>query len=155
ERSINYLSERLDQLLIGTLLGARSLGFYNFAFNLTGRPIWRINPILTRVAFPIFSAVQHDREKLRRGYLRLLSLLTTINAPLLIGLATLAPVAVPLVFGRKWTDSIILIQILSLVTLSRSVGNPIGSLQLAKGRADLGFKWNAFFLLVSVPAIYG
>lgn len=155
ERTINYLGERLDQILIGTLLGARTLGFYNFAFNLAARPISRINPIVTKVAFPVFSKVQDDPERLRRGYLKVLGFLTTINAPLLIGLAAVAPKAVPLIFGAKWTQSIILIQILSLVALSRSIGNPIGSLQLAKGRADLGFKWNVFFLLVSIPAIWG
>lgn len=155
ERSINYLSQRLDQIVIGPLLGAQALGFYSFAFNLSCKPIWRINPILTRVAFPLFSKVQDDRERLRRGYVKLLSFLSIVNAPLLIGLAAVAPWAVPTIFGAKWAKSIVLIQILSLVSLLRSLGNPIGSLQLAKGRADLGFKWTLFCLVVSVPAIFG
>jgi lipopolysaccharide exporter len=154
ERAVNYLSERLDQLLIGSLLGVNALGYYTFAFNLTAQPITRINPIITRVAFPVFSKVQHDVERLRRGYLRVLSLLTTVNAPLLVGLAALAPLAVPLIFGKKWMASVALVQFLSLVSLTRSTCNPIGSLQLAKGRADLGFHWNVFLLIVSVPTIY-
>jgi lipopolysaccharide exporter len=154
ERSINYLAERLDQILIGPLLGAEALGFYNFALYLTTQPGSRINPILTKVAFPVFSKVQHDVERLRRGYIRLLSLLTLVNAPLLIGLAAVAPWAVPTIFGAKWTTSIILVQILCFVSLSRSIGNPIGSLQLAKGRADMGFWWNVLLFACSVPAIY-
>lgn len=154
ERSINYISERLDQILIGPLLGAQVLGYYNFAFNLTARPISRINPILTRVAFPVFSRVQNDNGKLQRGYLKLVSFLTTVNAPLLVGLAATAPVAVPLIFGEKWIPAIILVQILSFMSLSRSVGNPIGSLQLAKGRADMGFWWNLLLFATSLPAIY-
>ncbi len=154
ERSINYFGERLDQILIGPLLGAHALGLYTFAFNLTVRPVSRINPIVTRVAFPIFSKVQHDTERLRRGYVDLLNLLTMVNAPLLLGLAAVAPVAVPLVFGPKWSESIVLVQILCLVNVGRSAGNPIGTLQLAKGRADLGFWWNVAFLFISVPAIY-
>jgi O-antigen/teichoic acid export membrane protein len=154
ERSINYLAERLDQVLIGPLLGAQALGFYNFALYLTAQPLSRINPILTRVAFPVFSKVQEDPERLRRGYIRLLTLITTINAPLLLGLAAIAPWAVPLIFGAKWTESVVLVQILSIVSLSRSIGNPVGSLQLAKGRADLGFWWNLLLFLCSVPAIY-
>jgi lipopolysaccharide exporter len=153
ERTVNYTSERLDQLLIGTMLGAQALGFYNFAFNLTANPIWRINPIITRVAFPVFAKIQHDTEGLRKGYIRLIRVLTTINAPLLFGLAAVAPLAVPMIFGEKWSPSIQLIQVLSFVALLRSTGNPIGSLLLAKGRADLGFKWNIVFSLVCVPAI--
>jgi O-antigen/teichoic acid export membrane protein len=154
ERAVNYLSERLDQILIGSLLGAKTLGYYNFAFNLSAQPITRISPIITRVAFPVFAKIQNDILKLRAGYLRVVSFLTTINAPLLAGLAAVAPVAVPVVFGQKWSESIILIQLLSLVSLARSTCNPIGSLQLARGRADLGFVWNVVFLVVSVPAIY-
>lgn len=154
QRGLNYLAERLDQLLIGPLLGAHTLGFYNFALNLTAQPISRINPILTKVAFPLFSKVQHDTARLKRGYLKLVHLIVTVNAPLLIGLAAVAPWAVPIIFGAKWGPSIRLIQILSFVALSRAIGNPSGSLQLAKGRADLGFWWDLILLASSVPAIY-
>ncbi len=154
ERTINYLAERLDQMLIGPLLGPEALGFYNFALYLTSQPISRINPILTKVAFPVFSHVQHDTERLRRGYIKLVSLIATVNAPLLVGLAAVAPWAVPTIFGAKWSASVILVQILCFVSLSRSIGNPIGSLQLARGRADLGFWWNLALFVFSVPAIY-
>ena len=154
ERTVNFASEKLDQVLIGSMLGAQALGFYNFAFNMTAQPIWRINPIITRVAFPVFARMQHDTAALRRGYLRLTRVVATINAPLLLGLAAVAPLAVPLIFGAKWAPSVVLIQILSFVALWRSTGNPIGSLQLAKGRPDLGFKWNCFLFVVSIPTIY-
>jgi O-antigen/teichoic acid export membrane protein len=150
ERTVNYLSERLDQILIGRFLGVNMLGYYSFAFNLVVQPISRINPIITRVAFPVFAKIQNDNTKLRNGYLKVL---TTVNAPLLCGLIASAPVAIPLIFGAKWNESILLIQILGFVTLLRSVGNPVGSLQLARGRADLGFKWNVLFLALSAPAI--
>ena len=155
ERTTNYAGQRLDQLLIGTVLGVQALGFYSFAFNLTAQPMYRINPILNKVAFPLFSKVQNDRERLKKGYLKLLNFLTTVNAPLLIGLAVIAPVAVPVIFGAKWSKAIVLLQLLSLVTLFRTVGNPVGNLLLAKGRADLGFKWTFAFIVLSVPAIYG
>ena len=154
ERSINYIAEKLDQMLIGPLLGAEALGLYNFALYLTSQPVARINPILTKVAFPLFSRIQHDTERLKRGYLQLVSLISTVNSPLLIGLATVAPWVVPAIFGTKWSASVALVQILSIVSLSRSINNPIGSLQLAKGRADLGFWWNVLLLVLSIPAIY-
>lgn len=154
ERSINYLAERLDQVLIGALLGTQALGLYSFALYLTAQPIARINPILTRVAFPLFARLQQDTERLKRAYMRLIGLVAMVNAPLLIGLAAVAPVAVPLIFGDKWLPAVPLVQILSVVSLSRSIGNPVGSLQLAKGRADLGFLWNVLLLVCSVPAIY-
>ncbi len=154
ERLMNCFSARIDQILIARLLGAQALGYYVFAFNLSYRPIWRINPLITRIAFPLFAKVQDDRERLRRGYLRMINVLTTINAPLLIGLASVAPLLVPVVFGSKWMPSVILIQLLSLSGLQRSIFAPIGTLQNAKGRADLGFKWHSMLCAASVPLIY-
>jgi O-antigen/teichoic acid export membrane protein len=154
ERVLNYLSQRIDQILISRFLGAEALGYFNFAFYFVAQPSGRINPIVTKVAFPVFSIIQNDIKKLREGYMRVIRLLTMVNAPLLIGAAVISPIAIHLIFRGKWDQSIGLIQILSFVALSRSIGNPVGSLLLAKGRADLGFKWNVLVLAVSLPVIY-
>jgi lipopolysaccharide exporter len=154
ERTVNFLSERLDQLLLGILLGAQALGYYTFAFNLVAQPVSRINPIVTRVAFPIFAKIQTELERLRTSYYRVVSMVASVNAPMLLGLAAIAPLVVPAFFGEQWTAAVPIVQILSAVALLRSIGNPVGSLQLALGRADLGFHWNLALLVVSVPAVF-
>jgi lipopolysaccharide exporter len=154
ERTINYLNSNLDYLLIGSMLGAKELGYYTLAYNLIIKPSTIINPVITRVAFPVFSKVQDQTERLKRGYLKVLQLLATVNFPMMSGLAVVAPVAVPVVFGEQWLPSIILIQILTIVGLLRSTGNPVGSLLLAKGRADLGFKWNLGLTVTQIPGLY-
>jgi O-antigen/teichoic acid export membrane protein len=98
--------------------------------------------------------VQHDDERLKRGYLFVIRVISAINFPALMGLAVVAPWLVPIVFGDPWLPSVILIQLLSVVALLRSVGNPIGSLLLAKGRADWGFFWNVIGVITRVPVIY-
>jgi lipopolysaccharide exporter len=154
ERTINYIADRLDQFVIGSLLGAVPLGLYSFAYNLTAQPVGRLNPIVTKVAFPIFCRVQDDPDRLRRGYMSIVKLVTSVNAPLLLGLVAVAPRLLPSLFGPQWTASVVLVQVLSLVALYRTMGNPVGSLLLAKGRADLGFKWNTGRLLLSVPVVW-
>jgi len=154
ERCINYVNFRVDQFAIGTMLGAQALGYYVFAFGLVIQPQSRINPVVTRVAFPIFSKVQDDEFRLRRGYLSLSRSLAAINAPLLLGLLVIAPALIPAAFGVQWTDAVPLVQLLALFALVRTTGNPIGSLLLARGRADVGFRWNVLLLLVTPPAVY-
>jgi len=154
EQTINYFNTNLDYLLIGSFLGAKSLGYYTLAYNLIIRPASMINPIITRVAFPVFSKVQNDLSKLKKGYLKVLELLSLVNFPLMVGFAVVAPVAVPVIFGDQWFPSIILIQILTIVGLLRSTGNPVGSLLLARGRADLGFKWNLALMITQIPGLY-
>ena len=57
-------------------------------------------PIFTNVAFPVLARVQADRERLRQGYLATLRLILTVIYPVLIGIAAVAPIAVPLIFGE-------------------------------------------------------
>lgn len=154
ERSINYFNSRFDQLLIGNLLGAQELGYYNFAFNLVMQPINYINPTMTRVAFPVFARLQNDLNGLRQSYLKMVNILSTINAPLLFGLSAVAPLLLPLIFGNKWNPAVLLVQILAFYAFVRSVCNPIGSLLLGKGRADLGFRWNLALLFTTAPVVY-
>jgi lipopolysaccharide exporter len=153
ERAINYLNSRFDQLLIGYLLGPQSLGYYNFAFNLVIQPISRINPVLTKVAFPVFAKIQGDDNRLRVGYFSVQRILSMANFPILVGFSAVAPFFIPVVFGEQWHPAIVLVEILAFVALIRSTGNPVGSLLLAKGRADLGFQWNAMLLITQIPGI--
>ena len=154
ERAINYFNLRIDQMLIGSLLGTQALGFYNFSFGLVLQPQTRINPIVTKVAFPVFARLQGDETGLRAGYLKVTRILTSINAPMLLGMFVVAPLAVPLVFGPQWYDAIPLVQVLSIFALIRSTGNPIGSLLLAKGRPDLGFHWNLILFIIIAPVVF-
>ncbi|HET8701405.1 MAG TPA: MOP flippase family protein [Nitrococcus sp.] len=151
--SINFFNSRVDQLLLGILLGAQALGFYSMAWNLAIQPVNRINPILTRVAFPVFAKVQHDQPRLRRGYLLVIRLVSVINFPLLLGLAATAPVLVPIVFGNQWQASVPLVQVLALAALLRTVANPVGALLLSQGRADMEFYFNALKVFFQLPCL--
>jgi len=142
ERGLNHLSSNVDYLIIGRFLGPELLGYYVLAYQLVTTPFLRINPILTRVAFPVFALRQTDDALLRRGYLEMIRLLVLIQFPILIGLGLTAPLLVAGVFGASWQASIPLIQILVLLGLTKGLSNPSGTIMLAKGRADIGFLWN-------------
>ncbi len=152
--ALNYFNSRIDQLVVGVLLGSQALGYYSMAFNLVLRPVSRINPVLTQVAFPVLARVRDDKLRLKRGYFRMLDLLTSINAPILIGVAAVAPLLIPVVLGDKWLPIVSLIQILALFSLIRSTGNAGGSLILACGRADMAFYWNLLLFSFIPLAIF-
>lgn len=149
ERAVNYYTANVDYLIIGRFLGADILGIYTIAYELVVRPISTINPVVTRVAFPLFAKKQADNAALRRGYLEVIRLLAFIIFPLLIGLGVTAPLAIPVFFGKRWVSAIHLVQILVILGMLKSIENPIGSILLAKGRADIGFGMNAFCAAVN------
>lgn len=142
EKTINFFNKEVDTLLIGKLLGVEALGIYTIAKQLIMRPAQIINPIITKVTFPTMAKVQNDTERLKNIYLKTMNYLSSINFPIYAFLFVMAPDLVPLIFGEKWNESIIIVQILSIFGAIRSTGNPIGSLLLAKGKANWGFYWN-------------
>lgn len=151
EKTLNYFTANFDTILIGKLLGMETLGLYNIAKVLAVKPYQILNPIITKVAFPLFAMVQDDIKKLRKAYLKVVTILASANAPVYILIIILANPLINLVFGPEWAKAIPLLQLLALRYLCHSLGNPVGSLQLAKGRADLGFYWN-LGLFILLPA---
>ena len=156
ERVVNYLSANIDYIIIGRFLGPSGLGFYTLAYQITMFPLTKVNPIITKVAFPVFSKIQDDNRRMGNAYCKIIKYIAVFSFPLLTGMLVVAPEFIRLVYGAKWEPSIPVLQILCLVGILKSLGNPIGSILLAKGRADIGFYWNVFAVFgVSVAVIVG
>lgn len=153
EKLINFFNSNVDQILIGKMLGKASLGYYSIAMQLVAQPLQKINPMINQVIFPVFSKIQNENEKLKNAYYEMLRYLSLINFPLLLGLAAVAFPFMEVYSGSGWEQSAVIIQILAVNALVVVVNNPVGSLQLAKGRPELGFYWNlavAFLMPVSI-----
>ncbi|CCJ73454.1 Lipopolysaccharide biosynthesis protein WzxC [Cronobacter condimenti 1330] len=150
---VNYVNTNLSTLVLARILGAAVAGGYNLAYNVAVVPPMKLNPIITRVLFPAFAKIQDDIDKLRVNFYKLLSVVGIINFPALLGLMVVSNNFVPLVFGEKWVSIIPILQLLCVVGLLRSIGNPIGSLLMAKARVDISFKFNVFKTFLFIPAI--
>lgn len=153
-RLVNRLGANIDMILIGRFLGAEALGIYNLAYQIITIPVLKINPIVTRVAFPVFSKNQGNNQTLREGFLNMTKLLSLISFPLLIGLMTVSDLFIEVVFGEKWLQAVPVLNILAIVGLLRVLMNPNGSVLLAKGRADLAFYWDSGIMLLYGLSLY-
>lgn len=142
ERLAYYFYANVDYWIIGRLLGAEKLGFYSLGYSLITLPLAKINPIITGVAFPAFAKIQADDQRLKNGYLRILRYISICSFPMMAGMFMVAPLFVQVVYGAKWLPAVPVVQILCIIGTFYSLGNPLGSLLLAKRRADLGFYYN-------------
>ncbi len=142
ERLLNLTSVNLDKLIVGGVLGTHALGIYNIAYQLMARPLQVISPVLTRVAFPIFAMTQNDDERLRRGYTRLIGIATTIGFPVYCGAIAVATPLFRVLFGTQWDSAVPVFRWLCVMGMLWTLSNPIGTLLLAKGRADWGLYFN-------------
>jgi O-antigen/teichoic acid export membrane protein len=151
---VNQINLTIDLLLGGRLLTAAQLGLYSIPRQLVLQVQFVVNPIITRVAFPLIAEVQNDISRVRSIYLQTLNMTASTNAPIYVGAFFFAPEIVHLVLGEGWEESAVLLQALALWGGLRSTGNPVGSLLLGMGRADLSLKWNLGLLMIVPPVVW-
>ena len=153
ERFLNYFNRNLDNILIGRFLGVEALGYYSLAYQIVMIPVSRISQIVGRIAFPIFSQVQHENDKIRSGYVHMLEYVSIVSIPLLGISVLVAPEFVRLVYGARWEPVILLIQIFSVLGMVESIGTTVGSVLYAKNRPDIAFGYNIVNLVFTAIAI--
>ena len=143
---VNYLSTNVDKLIIGKILGAELLGIYTIAYNISILPISKINPVVTNIAFPVFSKIQNDQESLNSYYSKAVILVMLINVPILAGLSIVSTEFVTVVYGAEWILAAGILPYLAAVGLFKAFGNIGGALVLAKGKPEVLLKWYIILL---------
>lgn len=151
EGLINNLRMQFDIFFGGALLGSSALGLYSLPRDLCSRLGMVINPIVTRVSLPIMAQAHAEQALLKNLYLKTLRMTTSVNAPLYCALALYAEEIITLMYGARWENSADVLKILAFWGLFRSVGNPVGSLIYAVGRAKRAFWWNLVMLFIFPP----
>jgi O-antigen/teichoic acid export membrane protein len=151
---LNSLNMQADLLVGGRTLSAGVLGSYSLPRDLCLRIGFVINPIVTRVGFPVMAKVQEERSVLKDFYLKTIRMTASVNFPIYSGLFIFAPELVRVLFGDQWLASVPLLRILALWGLVRSTGSPVGILLLAAGRADLSFRWNCAIQFLFLPVLW-
>ena len=121
-------------MVIGSLLGPAALGFYSAAWRIFHAMTKLLTSVMNRVAFPVFSRLQEDPERLRRAFYEATQLTSLVTFPAFFGLAALAGDVLPFAFGAKWADSVPVMRILAFVGILQSLTHFNGSLIKGAGK---------------------
>ncbi len=153
EKILNYIFSQFDIILITKLLDLHNVGIYHTAKQITNKPYWIISPIINKVMFPAMSKLENDKQLLTRAYVKFLNYLCSISFPIYFLIIAYAGVIVNLLLGEKWYSSVPIIQLLAFYFIFRIVGNPIGTLLISIGKANISFYLNIFTLVLTVIAV--
>ena len=113
-RVINYFNRRADDLLIGAFLGPVALGLYSVAYRVLILVLEVTSSLIDAVAFPVFSRIQREQDRLRNAYYSASSFAALMIFPAFIGLMVTAPQIVEVIFGSKWKGSVPVMRVLAL-----------------------------------------
>jgi O-antigen/teichoic acid export membrane protein len=106
-----------------------------------------------RVTFPVFSSMQDDKARLKRGTRKALSTLAMLNFPLMIGLAVVAKPMVLVLLTAKGLPCVPYLQLLCVVGMLYPLHSINLNVLLAQGRSDLFFRLELLKKLLVTMAI--
>jgi O-antigen/teichoic acid export membrane protein len=153
DRVIFFLQGNMAALVAGKVLGKEALGLYTVALTFAAAPLQRVLPVLTQVSFSAFARIQTDADRVRRNVLRALRFASLLSFPALLGLAAVAPVAVPVVLGPKWIASTILVQIICLAVPLRILLTLVSPALLGTGHAGANLANVSTTLILTTAAL--
>jgi teichuronic acid exporter len=140
-------------LVIGKLFSPADLGYYSRAKSLQQIPVQNISGIVNRVTFPVFSKIQDDSKRMKRGLKKGVSTMALITFPMMIGLAVVAKPLVIVLLTTKWLPSVLFLQLLCGVGLTYPLSTINLNVLKAQGRSSLFFKLEFLKKAVIVIAI--
>lgn len=148
-RLFSGANKKVDNLIVGSILGAGALGFYSRAYALAATPMdTMLGMTIRSVVFPALAGMQDDAARFRNAVARANALAASLIMPLGVTIFVLAPEIVPVMFGPGWDDAIFPLQCLGL-----ALGLRFGPrLAVAVGRA-LGQQQKLFFMNAAMTVV--
>jgi O-antigen/teichoic acid export membrane protein len=161
---LTFATHRLDEVVIGYLLAPEVLGVYHFGKNMLEKIRNLMTNSFSKVLFPVFSKLKFEPEKLKKAYHKVSHFIALGAFPTFIGIAVTAHLFVPVVFGDKWSESIIVFQVFSVTMIFLLLtANVASALLYSVKKPDLvfyidlftnGFYFVLLFLFANKGLIY-
>lgn len=148
-----YWYSNADFVIAGRMLGQTALGTYSLAWQLADAPLQKVVSVIGSVTPAYFSAVQTDRGALKRYLLKPTEAISFLLFPVMIGIALVAPDAVPLVLGAKWHQLIVPLQLLAVYASYRCV-MPLMAQVLIVSSETRFLMWNTIVSGVLIPTAF-
>lgn len=151
---VNYLSRNLDKLVIGRVLGERSLGYYEKSYRMMMLPLENITFVINPVMLPVFSEFQHDLNRLATSYMKVVRTLAFIGSALTLLLFFAARELILLIFGMQWEPSVDVFRILSLSVGIQIVLSTAGSIFQAADSTKIMFYNSLVTVCINMTGLF-
>ncbi|HEX3754783.1 MAG TPA: oligosaccharide flippase family protein, partial [Rhizomicrobium sp.] len=120
--TISILNLRIIDFLVGVFLGVKVLGYLRVAWRFFDFVSLLVVQPISSVYLATLSSIQSDAAHVRRAYLRFLQIISCVVIPTFLGLGSVAPSFVEVVFGTRWLPSVSIFQMLAVASLSIPIG---------------------------------
>ncbi len=138
----DQMAQQMERFLIGGFLGTSSLGVWVLARSLIREPLRRLMSVFDEILLPGLAAVQHDKERCRAYYLRVVRYELAVFGPAVVFIAVFAAELSRLFYGPTWETAVpVVVQLVAFHTWRTISGHSIGAIFLSQGRPDTRLRW--------------
>jgi lipopolysaccharide exporter len=124
----------VDYLAIGIRLGPEQLGLYTLAYRLPELIVLNLCVVIGEVLFSALSRLQHDRSALAEHYVKVLTVVIALTAPISVAMAACAPALIGPLYGPDYARAAKALAVLSVFTLVYSASFHSGDVYKSMGR---------------------
>jgi O-antigen/teichoic acid export membrane protein len=133
---VNYIKVQAVYLMLSKSSGPVELGLLTRAESLARLPNRSITPATGPVVFRAMSKVQEDLDQTKYLFYRTITLLSVYISPLLVGLLWVAEPLVHFLYGPKWMQAVVPVQIMAIAGFFLPIGRPASLVIQAQNRID-------------------
>ncbi len=137
---LDTVYNNLRQLIIGKMYTPANLAFYNKGNQFPHLIVTNINTSIDSVLLPVMSDAQDDRDRVKVMTRRAIKTSTYVMAPLMMGLAFVAPVLIELLLTEKWLPCVPFLRIFCITYMFYPIHTANLNAIKAMGRSDLFLK---------------
>ncbi len=152
-RLVNTVGAQCDVYVASLFFSPQQLGEYSVPRSIGLQVQGLINPLMTRLSFPLIASAQSDRSAVSTLYETVLMSTSSINAPAYAFLFFFAEEVSFVLLGNGWSSGSEFLKIFAIWGALRALGNPVGSLLLGVGRPGLALRWDIAVALVMASAV--
>ena len=147
------INTNVFSVILGRLYSPQVVGNYTQAnkWNYMGWSL--INNMLQGIAQPVFAKTDHEKERQKNIFRKLLRFTAFVSFPLMLGLALVAKEFIVILLGEKWLESASLLQLLCVMGAFYPVSYLFSNLLISRGHSAIYMWCNIVLCLVQLLAV--
>lgn len=137
----HYINDNIFSNILGRYYPKQEVGYYTQANKWTNMGQSTITGIINGITHPIMVEVGNDAERQRKVFRKILRFTAFLSFPSMLGLALIAPEFIIITVTEKWTNSIPIMQLLSIWGAFIPIGYIYTNLLISKNKSNI-LMWN-------------
>ena len=146
-----------DNFIIGSVGGARNLGFYAIAFTWGTIACTVLEDTVHSVLFPTFARIQKNIAGLKQAYLKVLEYVSMFGILVNLNLIGNSREILFFILGRgtdKWIPAITAFEILCVYAIIKIILVPVGNVVMSLGKPEILIKANFLAAMIEIGLLY-